>query len=241
MNLKELLQRSTGSTRWYEVPSIKVSCVDEYFALPKSEREWFGFYKLPVALPWELIPNRPNERGWDSFYEQISKEYPIQYFFRRWCFSADNPIFWVYRMYLWWPLRNFYYATKRWCKPLHPRWRACLPRHEYCDISELIARSNYALIQDFYWEEMVDGFVDWDGDDQHKEFYKQIKGYVEWIEKNLPKLKEDCSNALIKASESKETDYKTKYAEFNRLEKVIYDKETEILEWLANNRGFFWT
>lgn len=241
VNVKELLRRATGSTRWYEIPSIKVSSVEDYFALPKSEREWYGFYKLPFALPWELIPNKPNEKGWDAFHKQISKEYPIQYFFRRWCLSSDNPIYWATKCYLWWPLRDFYYAARRWCKPLHSRWRAVLPRHEYCDISELIVRSSYALIQDFYWEEVVDGFVDWDADPIHKEFRDQLGAYVIWIEKELPKLREDCSNALIRASESAETDYTTKYAEFNALEKTIWNKETEILDWITNNRGFFWT
>ena len=225
---------------FFRVPFVNVNA-EEYFSLPKTQREHNGFYRVPFALPSELFD--PTAKGWDYFYTEIRKQYPIQYFFRQWLFSTDNPLYCFLKLYILWPLRDFKYATKRWFSPLYPRWRASLPRHEYSDISELVVTSNFALIQDFYWEEMVDGFIDWEGDDSHKEFHKQIKSYIHWIEKELPDLEETYSKELKKASSftGEYAEYDVKYKEVICLEKEKEDKTTEILTWFITNRGFFWT
>ncbi len=238
MNVKELFRRSKGQTRWYEVPYITVSSVKEYFALPKTDREWHGFYMTPFGLPWERLGDKIE--GWDAFYDKIQKEYPIQYFFRRWIFSSDNPLYWAFMCHVWWPLRDTKYSIKRWFNPLYPRWRNSLPRHKYCDITEHFVTSNFALIQDFYWEEMIDGVIDWEGDTSHKEFYRQIKAHIDWIEKGLPELEEKFSKELETVS-SLSGEYSIKYKEILALEQQKQDKETEILVWFVNNRGFFWT
>lgn len=239
MNVKELTRRASGRTRWYEVPWVDTRSVSEYFALPKKDREWYGLYKLPYALPWER-PGIDTEQGWDSFYVEIKKQYPVQYFFRQWLFSFDNPVysFWMSSFYF--PFREFKYAVKRWFNPIHPRWRASLPRHAYCDISELLVNSNFALIRDFYWEEVVDGFVDWQSTEDHRTFYTELITYVRWIEEGLPELEERYSKSLANVSRSSE-DYHAKYKETFKIEQEKYEKETEILIWFAKNRSFFWT
>lgn len=218
---------------------VLVSSVEEYFALPKEKRERFGLYRLPYALPWERCPET-SKMGWDEFYCRIKKQYPVQYFFRVWLFGFDNPVCVVYYKYFYWPFLEFKRAFKYWLNPLYPRWRASLPRHKGADISELLVTSNFALIRDFYWEEVVDGIVDWESESEHKIFYDKLIEYVQWIEETLPKLEEDHTKSLSAAS-SKEGDYYTKYEETIKIEKEKYDKETEILTWCISNRNFFWS
>ena len=226
---------------WFKIPYVNVSSVEDYLSLSKEDREWHGLYKLPYALPSEFFDK--TKKGWDFFNSYIKKTYPIQYFFRRWAFSSDNPLYWAY-MCLYWPFRDFKYAIRLWFNPLHPRWRASLPRHKCCDISELVVTSNFALIRDFYWEEVVDGWVDWTADKIHKDFHDTLVRHVDWIEKGLPELEEMHSKSLANAvsdfSATKE-DYNTKYKKTIEIEKEKRDKETEILIWFIENREFFWT
>lgn len=71
-------------------PNLDVVSVSEYFSIPKGERTWFGLYQLPATLPIESFNG---ELGWNFFYNEIKKEFPIQWFFRYWIFSFENPIY----------------------------------------------------------------------------------------------------------------------------------------------------
>lgn len=224
-----------------KIPYVSVSSVEEYFALPKSEREWHGLYKLPFALPWEG-GGSPLCSGWDTFYARIKKDYPFQYFFRRWIPSLDNPITYFIKKYFVWPLQELKYCIIRFIKPCHPRWRKVLPRHRYGDITNLIVDSNFALIQDFYHEEVVDGVVDWTSEEPHKTFHDTLIAHVNWIENDRAVLDDKIAEAYKSAYEDKSTDnYRTKYAKPHNLEKLKFEKETEILKWYIDNREFFWT
>jgi len=219
---------------------VKVNSVEEYFALPKQDREVHGFYRIPYALPWERFQS--TETGWDAFYKKIKKEYPVQYFFRHWLPSLDNPIVSIFKRYVSWPLNDLKYNIIRWIKPVHPRWRKSLPRHKYADISHLIVESNFALICDFYHEEVVSGWVDWESDEPHKTFYNKLVEYVNWIEKERSKIEDSYWEAMdISGKNVEPTSYSIKYAEPNKIETLRLSKETEILTWFINNRGFFWS
>lgn len=224
-----------------KIPYSHVSSVEEYFALPKSEREWGGLYKIPYALPWEKF-NSSDSEGWDTFYAKIKKEYPIQYFFRRWIPSLDNPITYFSIKYFVWPLQELKYCITRFIKPCHPRWRRVLPRHRYGDIANLIVDSNFALIQDFYHEEVVDGWVVWTSDEVHKTFHNTLVNYVNWIENERAVLDDKIAEAYNTVHEENSSEsYRIKYAEPHNLEKLKSEKETEILKWYIDNREFFWT
>lgn len=220
--------------------SVKVNSAEEYFALPKQDREVHGFYRIPCALPWERMETSDN--GWNAFYERIKKNYPVQYFFRRWLPSLDNPLVLVFSRYIKWPLTELKYNIIRWIKPVHPRWRKSLPRHKYADISELIVESNFAFIRDFYHEEIVSGWVDWESDELHKTFYDKIIEYVNWIEKERTKIEAAYWEALeVSTKDTESTSYSVKYAKPNEIEALKISKETEILTWLIDNRSHFWT
>ena len=226
--------------KYFKIPHIRVESVDEYFLLPKTKREYKGFYKVPYGLPvdWD---NSSLLGGWNEFYKRIQAEYPIQYFFREWLPSLDNPIVFWWHKFIVWPLRDFNWATKNFIKPCFPRWRKVLPRHKYSDITYVLPKSIFALICDFYHEEVVDGFVDWESDEIHKKFYQEIILAVDWIEKERKVLDEQLQEHLSTATKNRHLDYEERYKEYRKLEQQIKDKETEILKWSIDNREFFWT
>lgn len=236
------------SKRWFRIPRIPYSdarSVDQYFALPKNEREWFGLYKSPSSLPLEWFGG-DGEKGWEAFRKQIKIEYPVQYLFRNWLLSMDNPLIFAYKKFIGWPLRDSKYAIKLFFNPQFPRWRKVAPRHKYIDTTELIVESNFALIVDFYREEVVDGHVDWSADDIHKKFYTELVAAVNWIEEERKKVERLTDEALSKAVKSKvmkggKFDYHATYADFDRLEEHKKQKDTEVLKWFIDNREGFWT
>lgn len=228
-----------------KIKQIKIESVDEYFALPKEKREYKGFYRVPFALPSSLFPNKEGEKGWEDFYKEIKKRYPIQYFFREYLTSIDNPLMYIWKIKISAPFFHFKYAVKRFFNPILPRWRKTLKRHQYSDICEIIRTSNFNLILDFYYEEVVDGVVDWNADDLHQKAYKEIIETVKWIEEEREKAVEKSYELLDKSNrkykEDGTVDYKSTYKEHDELESFIKNKDTEILKWMIDNRDFFWT
>ena len=227
----------------FRVPFASVSSVEEYFALPSKEREWNGLYMLPYALPSELFGQFP---GWETFYQKIKTLYPIQYFFRNWLFTIDNPIILGYYKFVAWPLFEFNRKIRWIFSPRFPRWRKLLLNHTNFDVTELAVETNFALIRDFYWEEVVDGVVDWNDNEEHKQFYDELVSAVNWIEKERANLSNQIREAYAKSSQvrvktNERFDYYATYDEPIRLEKLKNDKEEEILRWLITNRQYFWT
>lgn len=224
-------------------PLYKISSVEAYFALPKSEREKWGLYRKPFALPSELF-NKSETGGWGAFERQIRKEYPIQGFLREWLFTTENPVNWffyrIYRRY-----RDIKYAIKKFFRPAHPRFRKVYPRHKWMDVHYAVEEINLALLLDFWYEEVVDGLVKWNGDRYHRAVYDFLKKSVYWIEKTRPRLE-----AQIQAEHKKihayyeqgiKKTYEQKYGRINRIEKQIQDKITEIIVKMAKYRPYLWT
>jgi hypothetical protein len=227
-----------------KLPYVNARTVDEYFSLPRSQREWCGLYKLPYALPSERLGDDP---GWESFYKKIKKMYPVQYFFRYWLPSYDNPVVYFYYKWIVWPLSSFKQKLRWLFNPWFPRWRKVAFNPSRIDVSELVIESNFALICDFYWEEVVDGVVDWTDTKEHKQFYDELVSAVNWIEKERDIVEEQLRQAYKKSSsmriktKSGHFDYYATYEEPIKLEKYKEAKEEEILKWFIVNRGYFWT
>lgn len=229
----------------FKIPYIKTHSVDEFFSLPKKEREWYGFYKKPLSLPLDGFFFQ-QAKGWNAFYEIIKKEYPIQYFFREWLFSSDNPVVFSFKRFIQWPLREAKCAIKLFLKPCYKRWRKVLPRWKYSDAQHLLVESNFAILRDFYYEEVIDGFVDWNYDEFHKTFKSKIEEYVAWIEVKRNAFEEKMNDELSKAAKNKiivdgKFDFETTYKVYNEMEKEFKEKETEILKWMIDNREMFWS
>lgn len=229
-----------------KLPHIKINSVDEYFSLPKSEREKFGLYLLPFALPFTFFNADKKTKGWKDFYSQLKKEYPIQYFFRQWLTSYENPVYAFINSKIIWSAKDLKWKIVRYFNPFYPRWRKVLPRHKYSDITELVVDSNFALICDFYYEEVKEGLVDWKSDDTHKKFHKELLSVIKWIEVDREKHINRIDKALTFAiknpiNKKGKLDYNQTYKTHNKLEDELKNKDTKILTWFIEQREFFWT
>ena len=227
-----------------KIPYIHIDSVDEYFALPNKEREYCGLYRKPMALPaagfFRKYSKHNNDgKGWLDWENQIKKDDPIQWFFREYVTSTNFPPA-LFAKRIKWKVDGWYHNTKRFLNPVHPRFQKAYPRWIYSDITEAIVRINFALILDFWHEEIVDGCVDWESDCQHKKFYKYLEKYVDWIE-NSYKITQDAEFKAMCEGNDSDLPYEEAYKESHRLEKLIEDKETEILTWMLKNRKYFWS
>lgn len=218
-------------------PTVKASTCEEYFSLPKSQRERYGLYIVPFAMKWNNYPAEPSE--WSKWETEIRKHYPVQGFIREVVWDAIDT--WLMRCRLTW--LSISSSVQNFIRPAHPRFRKVYPRHKFMDLTDGFVRINHALILDFYYEEALSGIVDWDSEDSHWTFYKQLEGYVKAIEVTLPDLDQQMHRELSRGAnpENHTKSYNERYGRFNELEKQRFDLQTEIIVWAINNRGYFWT
>ena len=155
----------------------------------------------------------------------------------------------------------YYDSIKPIFKPSNSRIRKSIPR-QYRDVSSLIVDVNFEFIKAFYEDEYVDGVVDWSASEHHQEFARWLELSYKWITQRRPQLEKEKDDAYPKRSGDLSdmfieiTDeqgkkmhqfkddgipYDVKYAEVNRIEKVIDEKDTEILTELIKRRDYFWT
>jgi hypothetical protein len=214
-------------------PYVHVNSVDEYFDLPKEKREKRGIYLLPLSLPCNLNKGPENLfSAYDEWSERIRKAYPIQGYIRAYLFDYDNLIYGSV-MKAYWGAETAYYNVKRFFFPCAPRFRKAWPRHQYKDICDAIVDCNLALLLDFWEKEIVDGHVDWESDEKHKEFYDKLQKAMTWAKYDRHCTENEIEKAYDMPSDS--------YTEVIRLESYIRDKDTEVLLFMVENRNFFWT
>lgn len=149
---------------------------------------------------------------------------------------------WTYRR----KVGDFWYNTKCLLKPKHKAIRKAIPK-TWADITYLIVEVNFALIKDFYHEEAVAGFVDWNATKECKEFYSWLKRTVKYIEKDRPALEKQMNDAYpdygpdFSVDQINKGSYKELYGEVNRLETLIHRKDTKLLKEMIDYRDYFWT
>ena len=176
----------------------------------------FIFEKTGVWNLWDILPH-----GWNMWY-----------------YDKLRPIF----------------------KPKNSRLRKAIPR-QWCDISSLIVDVNFEFIKAFYDDEYVDGIVDWSASDHHKEFAEWLENSYKYITTERPELEKQKENSYPKMAPFDQLfeeivdesgkrlfqfkddgiPYDVKYVEVNRLEKLIEEKDTDILNQLIKRRDYFWT
>jgi hypothetical protein len=222
------------------LPYINVQDVDEYFNLPREKRTKLGLYLVPYTLPFEMF-SRNNQKGWDGWEAGIRKEFPIQWFVREWCFSCDNPLY-LLGVVIHRHLRDAWYNIKRMFKPVAPRFRKAWKRWEYRDIADAIADVNFALIQDFYHEEVESSeFVDWSSSST-SEFFTWLKGAIQWIEIDRKDLIKEIDVQQSNAFRDKsDTPYAEKYRYYNSLNNKLVEEDTKILTEMIKYRDYFWS
>lgn len=205
--------------------------VDEYKALPKSEREWFGLYKKPRLYTFnDLFSEDTLDVYWKATY-------PVQYFFRE---TVPDTINGMKHS-----ISNKCTAVRRLLRPNHPRFRKAYPRRTYMDLDGSIPAVIFALFRDFWHEEVYpDTFVDWDHDDIHQELYTWMQRTIKVIEEELPALEKQMDHELTKATNASARRGKTYdeiYGVYNELEKQYKELETKTLIEIIERRESLWT
>ena len=76
---------------------------------------------------------------------------------------------WLGRFWYWKIENKFLYSFRCFFNPKHNKVRKSIPR-VWRDSDYLIVRTNFAIITEFYEDEFLGGFIDWDYDESHKEF-----------------------------------------------------------------------
>lgn len=220
-------------------PYVSVRTVSDYFNLPKEKRTKWGVYLKPYALPISFFDE--TKEGWTEWSNQIRKEFPIQGWFREWFLSWDNPLYaFVRRIQM--RLNDIKYAIKNTFDPGGKRYRKVWPRHKWMDIVEVLRESNFALILDFWYDEVQANTVNWEVDDQRIEFYNWLSKSVFWIEKARKQAEENYYSELSIASDKRgDLSYEERYGKTNELEKFIQDTDNRILTELMQYREYFWT
>jgi hypothetical protein len=155
---------------------------------------------------------------------------------------------------------TYYDKIKPIYNPSNKRLRKFIPR-TWQDFSNLMVDLNFEIIKTFYEDEYTAGIVDWDSDQPHRDFSKWLDSSYFYITKARPKLDIDLQNSYPLSKPIEEMferipqedgttrmylkddgiPYEIKYAEVNRIEKLIEETDTKILKEFIEYRQFFWT
>jgi hypothetical protein len=155
----------------------------------------------------------------------------------------------------------YYEAIKPVFRPSNSRIRNSIPR-QYRDVTSLIVDVNFEFIKAFYEDEYVDGIVDWTATEHHQEFATWLeKSYIYIIDERpelekqkdyaYPKRAGDFCDSFVEITDENGKklykfkddgiSYEEKYGEVNRLEKLMVERDTDILNQLIKRRDYFWT
>jgi hypothetical protein len=145
--------------------------------------------------------------------------------------------------------------------PRNKKIRKVIPR-AWADVTSLIVDVNFAMIKQFYEDEYLLGFIDWEGSSEgHKKFEEWLKEAYTYIchkrpslnaemERSYPPLKpiEEMFKPITDEKGRKMYEmvddgipYHEKYKDVIRLEKEITDTDTKFLKQMVEYREYFWT
>jgi len=130
-------------------------------------------------------------------------------------------------------------------KPQHSRIRKAIPKYWY-DLDYVLIQVNFEIIKSFYEDEYKDGIVDWDANQDHKNFANWLVSAYTYITETRPKLEQELSAAypeenIFSENKQKKMSYKELYHDVDRIEKHIHKMDTKILTELIKYRDYLWT
>lgn len=150
-------------------------------------------------------------------------------------------------------------------EPRNKKYRAAIP-NTWIDVCVLIENVNFAFIKGFYEDEYSKGLIDWNSDGGNQKFAKWLESSYKYItieRRNLEKQLDAAFPAItgfadlfgeetvdqngvvsrtVKTCEERYgKPYEEVYAEVNRIEKLIQDKDTKVLTEIIKYRQYFWT
>jgi len=160
-----------------------------------------------------------------------------------------------YRWRLW-----YYDVIKPVFRPHHVRLRKAIPR-QWTDLVTVIVNINFEIIKSFYEDEYKDGYIDWSSTEEHKAFEQWLINAYRYITVERPILQSRLENSYPPTRSLDEmfqpfTDengrkmfrmvddgvpYEVKYKDVIYFEKLINEKDNQILKELIDKKEFFWT
>jgi hypothetical protein len=219
---------------------LKEGTADEYFALPKDEREQRGFYLSPRGFVFSPCFRSKgsicSER--DKWEKEIMRLYPFQWFFREYLLSLDNPVYYFFwRIKMLWEDKLFYPA-KHYLIPQQKNFRETARRlqFQYADIRTIISSVNFALLLDFK-EEADNSLVDFEASGL-TDFKKKLDEYSAILRDEFKSFKNEEDEAWKQYEKNESRPDLEKLWE---IEKRESDLKKEILTWMMENRERFWT
>jgi hypothetical protein len=225
---------------------VKVRTVEQYFALPKEQRQTkWGWYLQPTALEC-FLPYTAGDSilsSWELWSKRIRQEYPIQGWVREWLLSYDNPLY-AHIAFTKMRCEEFYYNAKRFFCPAYKRFAKAYKRWVYRDIDTILLETSFALILDFYDETISSDavFVNWTAS-EHKDFYIALQQAVQYINVDRKSINKEIDDIYTETMSNKLTqeELSKKYDHVRDREVKIQQRDTETLVWFVTNRSQFWT
>jgi hypothetical protein len=206
---------------------IYVGSAQEYINLPRGQRTFmYLWYHHAIIRDGHRILGRKSER--DAVETFLKYKFPVQYWLRENAFTVKVKI-----SMLWDKLCYFVRPRQRWLTKQIP--------NEWNDKVTLIRDLNFAMIVHFIEDEKCFENTDYDNSSEgHAEFAKELRECYDYIKNERPKLDNLYWNSF--PDENAYTgDYNVDYADINRIEKEMEDKDTKWLTWIITNRGYLWT
>lgn len=199
----------------------------EYMDMPRKKRTYLYFWYLDAIITdSNILLGRKSER--DDIDTFLKYCFPMQYWLRENGFSLKCKLS---RAYDW--VRYKINPRQKWLKKQIP--------DSWCDKVSLVKDLNFAMIVHFIEGEKCFDNTDYEGSSEsHIKFAKELRECYEYIKNERPRLDKIYWDSFPK-DDAYTGDYNVDYADVNRLEKEIEDKDTKWLTWIVNNRGFLWT
>lgn len=167
---------------------------------------------------------------------------------RKWLYDRD--------IYSVWDVIPFSYHFKFWYydhvrpifRPANKRIRKAVPRTG-ADITSLIETLNFEMIKAFYEDEYLADIVDWTATDGHQAFATWLEGAYQYVTVERVDLQQQLTNTYpdinfgdyLKIDKDPKQRYQDLYGEVNRLEKLIDERDSQVLTELIKFRHYMWT
>lgn len=140
-----------------------------------------------------------------------------------------------------------------WFNP-RQKWLTRAIPNTWCDKDELILRLNFAILVDFVesekglnqleidWDDEISkGYVSREYVDDVKRIYTQLKEVYVYIKDERPKLDKQLADSYPDFPPTPGLSFRELYAESDRLDKLLEDRDNWALNKIIEYRNYLWT
>jgi hypothetical protein len=220
--------------KWPFNSYLYVSSYEDYRKTDFMERTVWGIFYRDHILIREgkdflgemLSKSRKKEDEAIKMYKM--QKWPVQYYFRETLGLS------VFRIKDWW-----YNKVSARLRP-RQKWLTDAVPKTWSDKTWLIPEINFLMVVDFVDGEKCFENTEYSGSEVTEKFAKELKECYNYIKKERPSLQKDLENSYPDEDTST-GNYKKDYAEVNRIEKLLDQKDTKYLTWIVVNRDRMWT